>query len=190
MDGSLQLTVVTGDGLVASNSNGDSGVGGNNVGLNGGGDGLVGDGLGGGDNGRGSIGVGSVGVANNGSNNSGLSLSLPLAVVSVCVGVSVAVAVAESMAVVSAVQEVKGQPWPRVQPQPPSCRSNSLHRGIRIHSRSRGHGRSILRTGGKDQPQPWHQPRGQPGQPLPAKEERKAPLQLSGFPGLSPCTLR
>merc|ERR1711970_1308881 len=65
MDGSLQLTVVTGNGLVASNGNGDSSVGGNNVGLHGGGDGLVGDGLGGGDNGRGSIGVGSVGVADN-----------------------------------------------------------------------------------------------------------------------------
>merc|ERR1712226_1687041 len=53
MDGSLQLTVVTGNGLVASNSNGDSSVGSNNVGLHSGGDGLVGDGLGGGDNGGG-----------------------------------------------------------------------------------------------------------------------------------------
>merc|ERR1719180_261046 len=43
MDGSLQLTVVTGNGLVASNSHWDWEVGGNNVGLNGGGDGLVGD---------------------------------------------------------------------------------------------------------------------------------------------------
>merc|ERR1719266_3305142 len=46
VDGSLQLTVVTGNGLVASNSNGDSSVGGNNVGLHSGGDGLVGEGLG------------------------------------------------------------------------------------------------------------------------------------------------
>merc|ERR1719320_1613346 len=62
VDGSLQITVVTGDGLVASDGNRDGGVGGNNVGLNGGGVGLVGDGLGGGDNGRGSIGEGSIGV--------------------------------------------------------------------------------------------------------------------------------
>merc|ERR1719323_2391381 len=33
MDGSLQVTVVTGNGLVASDSDGDSSVGGNNVGL-------------------------------------------------------------------------------------------------------------------------------------------------------------
>merc|ERR1719245_1266322 len=33
MDGSLQVTVVTGNGLVASDSDGDCGVGGNNVGL-------------------------------------------------------------------------------------------------------------------------------------------------------------
>merc|ERR1719350_164317 len=107
MDSSLQVTVVTGNGLVASNGNRDGSVGSNNVGLNGGGDGLVSDGLGGRDNGRGSIGVGSVGVANDGSNNSGLSLSLPLAVVSVAVGVSVSIAIAESMAVVSTVQEVR-----------------------------------------------------------------------------------
>merc|ERR1712130_990783 len=43
MDSSLQLTVVTGNGLVASNGNGDCGIGSNNVGLHGGGDGLVGD---------------------------------------------------------------------------------------------------------------------------------------------------
>merc|ERR1711936_96172 len=43
MDGSLQVTVVTGDSLVASDSNWDSSVGSNNVGLNSGGDGLVGD---------------------------------------------------------------------------------------------------------------------------------------------------
>merc|ERR1711989_263804 len=96
MDSSLQLTVVTGNSLVASNSNGDSGVGGNNIGLHGGGDGLVGDGLGGRDNSRGSIGVGSVGVANNGSNDSGLSLSTPLSVVAV-VAVWVSVAVAEAI---------------------------------------------------------------------------------------------
>merc|ERR550519_2966336 len=36
MDSSLQLTVVTGNGLVASNGNGDGGVGSNNVGLHGG----------------------------------------------------------------------------------------------------------------------------------------------------------
>merc|ERR1719430_1708765 len=82
IDSSLQVTVVTGNGLVASNGNRDGSVGSNNVGLHGGGDGLVSDGLGSRDNGRGSIGVGSVGVANDGSNNSGLSLSLPLAVVS------------------------------------------------------------------------------------------------------------
>merc|ERR1719180_733136 len=40
VDGSLQITVVTGNGLVASDGNGDGGVGGNNVGLNGGGVGL------------------------------------------------------------------------------------------------------------------------------------------------------
>merc|ERR1719264_112128 len=79
MDGSLQLTVVTGNSLVASDGNGDGSVGSNNVGLHGGGVGLVGDGLGGRDNGRGSIGVGSVGVADNGSDHSGVSL--PLAVV-------------------------------------------------------------------------------------------------------------
>merc|ERR1719474_154737 len=49
VDGSLQVTVVTGNGLVASDSDGDSSVGGNDVGLDGGGVGLVGDGLGGGD---------------------------------------------------------------------------------------------------------------------------------------------
>merc|ERR1719336_3376509 len=43
VDGSLQVTVVTGNGLVASDSDGDSSVGGNNVGLDGGGVGLVGD---------------------------------------------------------------------------------------------------------------------------------------------------
>merc|ERR1719237_1575477 len=72
MDSSLQVTVVTGNGLVASNGNRD-----NSVGLHGGGDGLVSNGLGSRDNSRGSIGVGSVGVADDGSNNSGLSLSLP-----------------------------------------------------------------------------------------------------------------
>merc|ERR1719422_1332709 len=62
VDGSLQVTVVTGNGFVASDSDGDSSVGGNNVGLDGGGVGLVGDGLGGGDHGRGSVGK-SIGVA-------------------------------------------------------------------------------------------------------------------------------
>merc|ERR1712142_454108 len=107
MDSSLQLTVVTGNGLVASNGNGDGGIGSNNVGLHGGGDGLVSDGLRGRDNGRGSIREGSVGVADNGSNNCGFSLSFPLAIVSVCVGVAVSVAVAESMTIVSSVQEVR-----------------------------------------------------------------------------------
>merc|ERR1711944_383979 len=107
MDSSLQLTVVTGNGLVASNGNGDGGIGSNNVGLHGGGDGLVSDGLRGRDNGRGSIREGSVGVADNGSNNSGFSLSFPLAIVSVCVGVAVSVAVAESMTIVSSVQKVR-----------------------------------------------------------------------------------
>merc|ERR1712088_959829 len=81
MDSSLQVTVVTGNGLVASNGNRD--------------------------NSRGSMGVGSVGVADDGSNNSGLRLSLPLAVVSVAVGVSVSITVAESVAIVSSVQEVR-----------------------------------------------------------------------------------
>merc|ERR1712223_2107879 len=53
MDSSLQLTVVTGNSLVASNGNGDGSVGSNNVGFHGGGDGLVSDGLGSRDNGRG-----------------------------------------------------------------------------------------------------------------------------------------
>jgi len=105
MDGSLQVTVVTGNGLVASDSDGDSSVGGNNVGLDGGGVGLVGDGLGGGDHGRGSVGK-SIGVADNRGNNSGVGISRPLAVVSVPVGVAVAVSVAESMSVVSSVQQV------------------------------------------------------------------------------------
>merc|ERR1712227_1091353 len=73
MDSSLQVTVVTGNGLVASNGNRYGGIGSNNVGLHSGGDGLVGDGLGGRDNGRGSIGEGSIGVADNGGNNSGLA---------------------------------------------------------------------------------------------------------------------
>merc|ERR1711934_74300 len=46
MDSSLQVTVVTGNGLVASNGNRDGSVGSNNVGLHGGGDGLVSNGLG------------------------------------------------------------------------------------------------------------------------------------------------
>jgi len=60
MDGSLQLTVVTGDGLVASDSHWDWEVGGNNVGLNSGGDGLVGDLMGGGHHMGDSIGVAKV----------------------------------------------------------------------------------------------------------------------------------
>merc|ERR1719244_1249307 len=104
VDGSLQVTVVTGHGLVASDSDGDSSVGGNNVGLDSGGVGLVGDGLGGGDHGRGSVGK-SVGVAYNRGNNGGVGISRPLAVVSIPVGVSVAVSVAE-MSVVSSVQQV------------------------------------------------------------------------------------
>merc|ERR1711868_100668 len=105
VDSSLQVTVVTGNGLVASDSDGDSSVGGNNVGLDGGGVSLVGDGLGGGDHGRGSVGK-SIGVADNRGNNSGVGISRPLAVVSVPVGVAVAVSVAESMSVVSSVQQV------------------------------------------------------------------------------------
>merc|ERR1712088_1228761 len=104
VDGSLQVTIVTGNGLVASDSDGDSSVGGNNVGLDGGGVGLVGDGLGGGDHGRGSVGK-SVGVANNRGNNSGVGISRPLAVVSVPVVVAVAVSVAE-VSVASSVQQV------------------------------------------------------------------------------------
>merc|ERR1740123_1388889 len=98
MDSSLQVTVVTGDSLVASDSDWDSSVGCNNVGLNGGGDGLVGDLMGGGHHMGGGVGVAevasigvaevaSIGVASseriagvhNGS--SGSLLSLPLAVV-------------------------------------------------------------------------------------------------------------
>merc|ERR1711868_362239 len=107
MDSSLQVTVVTGNGLVASNGNRYGGIGSNNVGLHSGGDGLVGDGLGSRDNGRGSIGEGSIGVADDGGNNSGLSLSLPLAIVSIGVGVAVSITIAESMSVVSTVQEVR-----------------------------------------------------------------------------------
>merc|ERR1719222_264891 len=92
MDGSLQVTVVTGDSLVASDSDWDSSVGSNNVGLNSGGDGLVGDFMGGGHHMGDSVGVAevaetSIGVASseriagvhNGSSSS--LLSLPLAVV-------------------------------------------------------------------------------------------------------------
>merc|ERR1712032_1749083 len=43
MNGSLKVTVVTGDGLVASNGDWDSSVGRNNIGLNSGGDPMVGD---------------------------------------------------------------------------------------------------------------------------------------------------
>merc|ERR1712037_409234 len=99
MDGSLQLTVVTGNSLVASDGNGDGSVGSNNVGLHGGGVGLVGDGLGGRNNGRGSMGVGSVGVADNGSDHSGVSL--PLAVVMSIASIPVA-SVAEAVAVAEA----------------------------------------------------------------------------------------
>merc|ERR1712243_401793 len=102
VDGSLQVTVVTGNGLLASDSDGDSSVGGNNVGLDGGGVGLVGDGLGGGDHGRGSVGK-SIGVADNRGDNSGVGISRPLAVVSVPVGVAVSVS---EMSVVSSVQQV------------------------------------------------------------------------------------
>merc|ERR1740123_555530 len=100
MDSSLQVTVVTGDSLVASDSDWDSSVGCNNVGLNGRGDGLVGDLMGGGHHMGGGVGVAevagvgvaevaktSIGVASseriagvhNGSSSS--LLSLPLAVV-------------------------------------------------------------------------------------------------------------
>merc|ERR1711971_384459 len=53
MDGSLQVTVVSSDGLVASDSDGDGQVGGLNISLNGGGVGLVGDLVGGGHHGVG-----------------------------------------------------------------------------------------------------------------------------------------
>jgi len=92
VDGSLQVTVVTGDGLVPSNGDWDSSVGSNNVGLNGGGDGLVGDLMGGGDHMGDSVRVAKVaktgvGVASSeriaGVDNRGSSslLGLPLAVV-------------------------------------------------------------------------------------------------------------
>merc|ERR1719309_1215456 len=42
MDSALQLSIVSSNGLVASNSNRDREVSGHNIGLNGGGDGLVG----------------------------------------------------------------------------------------------------------------------------------------------------
>merc|ERR1711974_580306 len=99
VDGSLQLTIVTGNGLVASNSNGDSSVGSNNVGLHGGGDGLVGDGLGGGDNGGG-IRKG-IWVSDNRGNSIRLGISTPLSVVAiVAIGISIAVSIAEAMAIV------------------------------------------------------------------------------------------
>merc|ERR1712110_1221000 len=92
MDSSLQVTVVPGDSLVASDSDWDSSVGSNNVGLNSGGDGLVGDLMGSGHHMGDSIGEAevtktSIGVASseriagvhNGSSSS--LLSLPLAVV-------------------------------------------------------------------------------------------------------------
>merc|ERR1711936_587999 len=82
MDGSLQVTVVTGNCLVASDSDWDSSVGSNNVGLNSGGDGLVGDLMGGGHHMGTSIGVASserIAGVHNGSSSS--LLSLPLAVV-------------------------------------------------------------------------------------------------------------
>ena len=60
MDGSLQLTVVTGNGLVASDSHWDWEVGCNNIGLNSGGDGLVGDLMGGGHHMGDSVGVAKV----------------------------------------------------------------------------------------------------------------------------------
>merc|ERR1711872_250895 len=47
MDSTLQLSIVSSNGLVASNSNRDREVSGHNIGLNGGGDGLVGHLLGG-----------------------------------------------------------------------------------------------------------------------------------------------
>merc|ERR1719382_1356153 len=81
MDGSLQVTVVTGDSLVASDSNWDSSVGSNNVGLNSGGDGLVGDLMCGRHHMGDSIGVASserIAGVYNGSSSS--LLSLPLAV--------------------------------------------------------------------------------------------------------------
>merc|ERR1719507_2458329 len=92
MDGSLQVTVVPSNGLVASDSDWDSSVGNNNVGLNSGGDGLVGDLMGGGHHMGDSVGVAEVaetgiGVASSeriaGVHNRSSSslLSLPLAVV-------------------------------------------------------------------------------------------------------------
>merc|ERR1719285_12014 len=94
MDSSLQITIVAGNSLVASNSNWDSSIGGNNVGLNSGGDGLVGDLMSGRHHLGDSVGVAkvaetSIGVASsegvasvdNRSRHGGLLLlSLPLAV--------------------------------------------------------------------------------------------------------------
>jgi len=91
MDGSLQVTIVSSNGLVASDSDGDGGVGGNNVGLNSGGVGLVGDLVGGGDNGVGqgeavakvakTVSVTGEGVGSGDNRGGNLLSSLPLAVV-------------------------------------------------------------------------------------------------------------
>merc|ERR1719318_718380 len=91
MDGSLQVTVVSSDGLVASDSDGDGGVGGNNVGLNSGGVGLVGDLVGGGHHGVGqgeaiaevakTVSVTGEGVGSGDNRGGNLLSSLPLAVV-------------------------------------------------------------------------------------------------------------
>merc|ERR1711962_992663 len=61
MDSSLQLSIVSSNRLVASNSNRDWEVGGNNIGLNSGGDGLVGHLLGGWDHSR-DMGIGEASI--------------------------------------------------------------------------------------------------------------------------------
>merc|ERR1711872_116356 len=95
MDSALQLSIVSSNRLVASNSNRDWQVGGNNVGLNGRGDGLVGHLLGGWDHGR-DMGIGeasiretSIGVAMVAkSSNENLSISIPLAIIMVSMSIS------------------------------------------------------------------------------------------------------
>merc|ERR1719228_1958751 len=96
MDSTLQLSIVSSNRLVASNSNRDWEVGGNNIGLNGGGDGLVGHLLGGWDHSR-DMGIGeasiretSIGVAMvPKSSNKNLSISIPLAIIMVSMSISI-----------------------------------------------------------------------------------------------------
>jgi len=96
MDSSLQLSIVSSNRLVASNSNRDWEVGGNNIGLNSRGDGLVGHLLGGWDHSR-DMGIGeasiretSIGVARvPKSSNKNLSISIPLAIIMVSMSISI-----------------------------------------------------------------------------------------------------